>query len=866
MSDLSKTGPSETTPSTTPSPATTSSTLDTGVIARFRRIEMLFAAALDRPVGMHEDWLQAEEVDASIRDEVLRLLVADARADEEAIERALAMAANDVLDAQPHVMLTRPESGSSDAHEIDGWQLERRIGEGGMGTVYLARSTSGEGPPVAIKLLREGVDPVLLTRRFEAERKILATLSHPGIARLLDAGRTRAGSPYLVLEYVEGMPIDDYCDQLRLGVRERVELMARVCEAVQNAHRNLVVHRDLKPSNVLVTPGGEPKLLDFGIAKLIENDDEPLAVANTGTVTRLGWMTPAYASPEQVLSAPARPASDVYSLGVLLYRLLTGLSPYGDAESNPSKLAQAIVEQDPERASARILSAQITSPSLARAEQRRTTPGLLARTLSGDLDIILGKALAKEPDRRYGAAGELAADLSQWLRGLPISARPSTFRYRAGKFLRRHRLATVLVGLMTLLAVTFVIVVVVLLARTRIERDRATQMSALLTDLFEVAEPSPEQGSSITAQALLDRGAERAAVRLRDQPDSRARFLATLGRLYQQLGLYDRAAASLQEAIVLQRKLVGERSIEVADLTDHLARVKAGAGDFREAEPLFRRALELRRSLLPAGDERISNSINNLALVRHDLGHYAEAEPLYREIAGDAANPSGDPDGTTLGNLALLYFDLGRLEESEAAYRRVVELRSRAYGPDDLETAYAYDELGMVLAARGKHAEGKSQIERGLRIRRQRVGNEHRDVARSLAHLGATERLMGDLDAGERHLRQALELQLRLLGKDHAEVADSQLELGLVLLDRGQLDEAGDLLQRAVELHATAVGAEHPLQGRPLAGLARWAAMRDDCANAVVLADRATQRLPQLDPRRVELRRVIEHCNRARAK
>ncbi|MEQ1512685.1 MAG: serine/threonine-protein kinase [Lysobacteraceae bacterium] len=841
-------------------PITSSSTLDAEVIARFRRIEGLFAAALDQPAAARTGWLQDAEADASIRDEVLRLLVADARADEEAIERALAMAANGVLDAQPRAFQPGPDGGVADA--IDGWRLERRIGEGGMGSVFLARSESGDGPPVAIKLLREGVDPVLLTHRFESERKILATLSHPGIARLLDAGRTRAGSPYLVLEYVEGMPIDDYCDQLRLGVRERVELMSRVCEAVQNAHRNLVVHRDLKPSNVLVTPGGEPKLLDFGIAKLLDNGDEPLAAANTGTVTRLGWMTPAYASPEQVLSAPARPASDVYSLGVLLYRLLTGLSPYGDAESNPSKLAQAIVEQDPERASAKILSAQITGPSLARAEQRRTTPGLLARTLSGDLDIILGKALAKEPDRRYGAAGELAADLSRWLRGLPISARPSTFRYRAGKFLRRHRLATALTGLMALLALAFVIVVVVLLARTRTERDRATQMSALLTDLFEVAEPSPEQGSSITAQALLDRGAERAAVRLQDQPDSRARFLATLGRLYQQLGLYDRAAASLQEAIALQRKLVGERSIEVADLTDHLARVKAGAGDFRAAEPLFRRALDLRRALLPAGDGRIFNSINNLALIRHDLGHYEEAEPLYREIAGDTANPEGDPDGTTLGNLALLYFDLGRLEESEAAYRRVVELRSRAYGPDDLETAYAYDELGMVLAARGKHAEGKSQIERGLRIRRQRVGDEHRDVARSLGHLGTAERLMGDLDAAERHLRQALELQLRLLGKDHAEVAESQLELGLLLLDRGGLDEAGELLQRALELHATAVGAEHPLQGRPLAALARWAAQSGDCVAAVDYAQRAQARLPALDRRRPELARLTTDCTR----
>lgn len=857
--------------------------IDASATGRFRRVEALFAAGIAQPVAQRAAWLQGAEPDVSIRDEVLRLLVADADADEEAIERALGMAAHGFFDGRRQ----HPEGGSdpvnadlqkADPHKadaigfdpiepdsIEGWRLERRIGEGGMGTVYLARAQSGTAVPVAIKLLREGVDPTLLEHRFEAERKILATLSHPGIARLLDAGRTRAGRPYFVLEYVEGMPIDEYCDQLRLGIRERVALMARVCEAVQNAHRNLVVHRDLKPSNVLVTSEGEPKLLDFGIAKLIEDGDAPSASAATGTVTRLGWMTPAYASPEQVLSEPARPASDVYSLGVLLYWLLTGLSPYGDAESNPSRLARAIVEQDPDRASARILSAQIAGPALARAEHRRTTPGVLARMLTGDLDLILGKALAKEPDRRYGSGGELAAELTRWLRGLPVSARPATFRYRAGKFLRRHRLATALIGLMSALALAFVVVVVVLLARTRVERDRATQMSALLTDLFEVAEPSPEQGSSITAKALLDRGAERAAVRLQDQPDSRARFLATLGRLYQQLGLYDRAAASLKEALVLQRALVGERSVEVADLTDQLARVKAGAGEFREAEPLFRDALALRRALLPADDQRIANSINNLALVRHDLGRYEEAEPLYREIVGGEGHPGKDPDGATLGNLALLYFDLGRFEESEAAYRRLVDLRVRIYGQDDLETAYAYDELGMVLSARGKHVEGKAEIERGLRIRRQRVGDEHRDVARSLSHLASVERVMGDLDAAEQHQRQALALRLQLLGQEHAEVAESHLELGLVLLDRAELDEAGVELQRALELHAAAVGADHPLQGRPLYALARLAAMRGDCAKAVERSHQAERLLPRLDPRRAELRALIETCRRPSA-
>jgi serine/threonine-protein kinase len=835
--------------------------------APFRRIEALFAAGLAQPGPQREAWLNANEPDAAIRRVVHQLLVTDADTRGDAIERALGQAAHGWLDASDGPIANGSTSaGTGHAFDDDfydstvagsdpiaGWRLERRIGAGGMGTVHLARPIAGDGPAVAIKLLRNGMPPALLMHRFEAERKILAMLSHPGIARLFDAGRTLAGRPYLVLEYVEGIAIDAYCDRMQLNLRERVALMAAVCEAVQNAHRNLVVHRDLKPGNILVTPSGEPKLLDFGIAKLIEPEDGSHH-ANS-TVTRLGWMTLSYASPEQIQGEPARPASDVYSLGVLLYRLLTGLSPYGEAESNPSRLARAIVEDDPAPASNRV-SVAIGAPMVQLAERRRSTPGLLARMLSGDLDLILAKAMAKEPDRRYDSAGELSADLSRWLQGLPISARPATFRYRAGKLLRRHRLATTLAALLSALAVAFVVVVLVLLARARDERDRATQMSALLTDLFSVAEPGPEQGGSITAQALLDRGADGAAVRLKDQPDAHARFLTTLGRLYQQLGLYDRAEASLKQALSLQRTLVGERSIEVADLTDQLAKIKAASGEFRAAEPLFERSLNLRRALLPSDDVRIGNSINNLALIRHDLGRYEDAEPLYRQIVDAATAPKQDRDATTLGNLALLYFDLGRLQESEAAYRRVLAVRARIYGADDIETAYAHDELGMVLVTRGELAEGKASIERGLRIRRQRLGADHRDVARSLSHLGAAARSMGAFGSAERHQREALDLRMRLLGKDHAELTESHLELGLTLLEQGRLEAAGIELHRARALHAAAVGADHPLQGRPLHALARWAQRSGDCTAALDFAGEAERILPRLDPRRAELREL----------
>lgn len=831
--------------------------------ARFRRVEALFVDALTKPEAERAAWLEAIEPDEVVRADAARLLALDASSADRApitarFERAAAATAARALAARE----TDARTALLD-DVFDGWRLERKIGEGGMGAVYAARPASGEGAPVAIKVLRDDIEASALVTRFESERRILATLSHPGIARLLDAGRTRAGRPFLVLEYVEGEAIDAYCDRHRLDVRARVALMRRVCDAVQNAHRNLVVHRDLKPGNVLVAPDGEVKLLDFGIAKLLHDDDGlPRDDETTGTVTRLGWMTPSYASPEQILGEPVRPASDVYSLGVLSYRLLTGVSPYRESASHPTALARAIVEIDPPTASARVRAKTDEDDTERRAESRRATPASLARTLSGDLDVMLAKALAKEPDRRYGTAGELAADFGRWLDGLPISARPATLRYRTGKFLRRHRVASVLVAAFALSVVAFVVGALALLAQTRAERDRATQTSALLADLFEIAEPGPEQGNAITARALLDRGAERAALRLKDQPQSNAEFLGTLGRLYQQLGIYDRAAESLRRALDLQRARVGARSIEVADLTDQLARVYAAKGDFKRAEPMFREALSLRRALLPPDDERVWNGVNNLALINHDLGRYERAEALYREVVGDGLGASSprDPDGTTLGNLALLYADMARYDDSERAYRSILPLRVELYGADDPETAYIEDELSMVLSAHGAHEDAQTFALRALASRRKAFGDRHRDTARSLAHLGALARARGDAAEAERLQRAALASRIALLGDDHAEVAESRLELGLTLLDLNRIDEAHDLLRKARDAHAIAVGADHPLQGRPLHGLARWAVLSGDCSAAIELAGSALRLLPERDPRRAELGAWTKRC------
>lgn len=844
--------------------------------AGFRQLEALFAAALAQPAGRREAWLAAQDVPGALREELRALLAADLAA-EARIARVMTAAAQ-AATASPRAEAV--ERGAMPADEagqpsLPGWQLLRRLGVGGMGTVYLARAVRAapDGTPdaspqlapnapsgaedlpsvVAIKLLRGDVDPTLLIDRFEAERRILSTLSHPGIARLLGAGRSADGRPFLVLEYVEGEPIDRWCAGRTLDLRARAALLAQVCDAVRNAHRNLVVHRDLKPGNVLVGADGAPKLLDFGIAKLLEGP----ASGVQGTVTRLGWMTPDYASPEQVSGEPVRPASDVYSLGVLAYRVFAGVSPYGVDGDNPSALARAIVETE--------------VPLASQRAQAAGAPPQQVRALRGDLDRILAKALDKAPDRRYGDAGELCEDLRRWLQGLPVSARPTTLRYRAGKFLRRHRAASALAALLALSLGVYLLSALRLLQEARAERDRASQTAALLGDLFEIAEPHPARGNTITARALLDRGRDRAALRLRGQPQAHIDFLTTLSRLYRRLGIYDRAADCLRQALALQRGLGAADSLDAADLTLQLARTHAAAGEFETAEPLFRRALALRRTHLPAHDPRIGESLRNLALVQHDLGRYAEAQRLYAEVA--AGGEGFDPDAVNLGNQALLYYDLGDYARSERAYRQVLALRTARNGEAHESLAYVHDELGMALLAQGRLDEASVALGRGLEIRRRTLGEDHRDLARSLDHLGSLALARRDPAAAEALHRQALALRLRTLGAEHPETAESRLGLGLSLLAQAQasalartpadaalLGQAGRELTSALRLYEAATGPDHPLRGRPRDALARWAQLAGDCGQARAHAQRALALLPQADPRRAGLRGLLVAC------
>jgi serine/threonine protein kinase/Flp pilus assembly protein TadD len=813
---------------------------------RFARLEEVFKAAVDRPAGEREALLAAvAREDPGLAAEVERFLAADGRAGrflEDAIEAGAAG-------------MVEGEIG----RRLGPYRLVRELGRGGMGSVYLAERDDREiEQRVAVKLLHRGLETVEFLERFRTERQILARLDHPAIARLFDGGTTDDGRPYFLMEWIDGQPIDAHCDAAGLPVRTRLELLLEVCEAVREAHRSLVVHRDLKPSNVLVTADGRPKLLDFGVAKLLEPD--PAGRQDATTLGSVGPMTLAYASPEQILGLPVTTATDVYGLGVLLYRLLTGRHPYPVGGKPVREIERLILEQIPERPSLAVLRAPEEEAAEA-ARQRGLSPAGLARRLRGDLDAIVLAALAKDPAERYGSVEQLAADLRLHLEGRPITFRPTPLPVRLRKFIRRHRWGVAAAAVIAMLAGGLASSLVVLSARTARERDRATQVASLLVDLFEIADPGEGRGGTITARELLDQGTDRVLHRLDSQPDTQGPLLTTLGRLYSQLGLYDKAVEVLRRSVAIERRRGPAHSDLVAALRD-LGRALAEGGRFAEAEPVFREVLEVAERLYPDDHLEVAVSVNNYALVEHDLGRFAAAEPLYRR-AVELERRAGGEDarwGIARANWALLLIDLGRYDEAVAVDREILAARERESPPQPAAVANILDYLALGLAGGGHLAEAEAAARRSLSLRQRALAPDHRDIARSWNLLGAVLRDRGALDAAEPMLRRALASRRRLLGPDHAEVAVSLEDLGDLLVKRRRFGEAEEAFDEALRIASASFPAGHPTIARLQAGRAVARVRESSCADGLGDLRRALVGVPPLDRRALRARQVLEEC------
>jgi serine/threonine protein kinase len=765
---------------------------------RWHAVDRLFAEALDRPPAERPAYLDAVCAgDTALRREVERLLAADAQH------------GSGFLAGPPHELPRLTLDEREDGGSLGPYRLLRKIGSGGMGTVYLARREDEHYErDVAVKVLRSGLASTEAFHRFVAERQILARLEHPNIARLYDGGSTEDGRPYLVLELVEGLPVDEYCDRRRLTVDQRLALFQKVCAAVQYAHQNLLVHRDLKPANILITPEGEPKLLDFGIAKrLAPEADDTLHRTRIG----LRLLTPRYASPEQVRGDAITTASDVYSLGVILYELLAGRSPYQVAAELPYEMERVICEQEPERPGMALFR---TGPPSAEeiALARKTRPAALTGRLRGDLDNIVLTALRKEARRRYGSAAELSQDLEKHLQDLPVTARPDTLSYRTRKFVRRHRAALAATAAVALIVAGSVTSLIAQGRQLVQERDKAQYALSFLVDTFKQADPYQTQGERLTAREILDRGADRIARELSGQPDVQAAVMDAIGEVDRGLGRYDEAEPLLQRALALRRQVFGLDALEVAESLEHLAELENEKSHRADAESHLRRALAIRRGR-GDGDLAMVKTLNLLGVTLVEKGVSPKAAPeieaLHREalaIARRVGGPASMTEAETLLALANLQRALGSYTAAERSFREALAVERKALGDRDPRLYRDQSDLGGFLVDAGKLKEAESVLRPCLAMQRKILGRGHPDAMATLTNLAV------GLDQQGRHVeaeplhREVLELARSQFGPAHWRTATAMCDLASSLEGQERGDQAVPLYEGALEIRRRVLG------------------------------------------------------------
>ncbi len=786
---------------------------------QWEEVNRLFAAALDLPPDRREAFLDERcGADFETRAAVLSLLRAER--DSEGLFEA-----PDVATARE--ALRELASGAEPAVETGGlervgpYRLVRRIGRGGMGSVFLAEREGADFEQrVAVKLLRRGMDTDDVVRRFLTERRILAALKHPNIAHLYDGGSTDDGQPFLVMEYVNGAPITEYCDAGRLPLPRRLDLFLRVADAVRYAHAQLVIHRDLKPSNILVTREGRVKLLDFGIARILDPAEGDDAAPLTRTGLRV--LTPEYASPEQLSGTAITTASDVYQLGILLFVLLTGRRPFGRRRTRtPTAAPEA--ELTAERASAVVASGE-DAARLGRL--RGTTPERLRRALRGDLDTIVQKALREEPERRYTSVEQLADDVRRHLDGRPVRARPDTLRYRTATFLRRHRwVAPVAVSALVSLAL-YVGGSVRNARRLERERDRAEQAAVLarreaataravtdfLTGLFRSADPQRMAGDTVSLLGVVQRGAVRIRTRLGGQPYVRAELLRALGEAFSGLGRFDQADSLLNEAVGLARGDPAPDSALSIQVLRSLGSNDLAADDYLAADTVLRHLLADQLGRPGPSDTAIASILVDLANARTYLGPADSAVALARRAVA-LHRAAGDTTGRgfldSLEALGPALRAAGALDSAEAVYRDVLDREIVRFGATDLRVAVTENNLGYLLRTRGDFEAAALHYRRALGVVEGALGPDHPLAIRTRGNLGGALEGLGRLDEVEALVRKQIAIAEARWPEGHWRVGEQYSVLGRLFLRHDRYANAVAPLRAAFRSYSGALGPRH---------------------------------------------------------
>ena len=764
---------------------------------QWERVKELFDAVLQRPASERGEFLrEACGPDSSLLKEVESLLSAYDRSDR--------------LSDHPFASEFQPEAPTP--HSIGPYHLIKKIGEGGMGQVWLAEQSAPLERQVALKLIRAGMYDDALLRRFQAERQSLALMDHPAIAKVFDAGATADGQPYFVMEYVPGEPITDYCDHKKLNIRERLELFVKACEGVQHAHQKAIIHRDLKPANILVveTDGKpSPRLIDFGLAKAVT----PLAAGESLFTRVWGFVgTPGYMSPEQAdpNAEDVDTRADVYSLGVILYELLTGLLPFDAVKWRKQALDQVLRqlrEQDPPRPSDRLMNERESSTSAAQLRGTELKP--LSGLLRGDLDCIAMKALEKDRNRRYESPSELAADIERYLHHEPVVARPASAGYRVQKYVRRHRVAVGVAAVLVLLLAGFAGLEAVQLRRmtqerdrTARERDRANRIADFAMNMFRVSDPSAARGNTVTAREILDKASKNIETSLTQDPEMQAQMMYVMGNVYFSLGLNSRAQSLFEHALDIQRLTLGPENQETLESTTSLGNMLRLQGEFATAEKLERDTLDVSRRVLGPTHPTTILAMSNLADTLADEAQYPEAEKLERGVVERRRQVLGPDNPDTIHSISRLSVFLirdGKFAEAEELSREALDAHRRILGPENPQTLTSMNNLAMALDYDGHHIEAEKLYEQTLDIRRRILGPEHQATLQSMNNLADALTKMGEYARAEALLSQTRDIQRRVLGPNDPDTALSTSNLGCVEAHLGKRTEAFSLLYEALD-------------------------------------------------------------------
>lgn len=697
--------------------------------------------------------------------------------------------------------------------QIGNYLIDGEAGVGGMGIVYTGRRNDKEfEQKVAIKILKHGITSEYLLKRFQIERQTLANLQHQNIARLLDGGRTIDGLPYLVMEFIDGIPITEFCHQKKLSLEEKLKLFREVCTAVQYAHQNLIVHRDLKPGNILVTKDGIPKLLDFGIAKLI---DEEL-VDNNEDLTRTGvWhLTPEYASPEQIKGEKITTASDIYSLGVLLYQILTGYQPYKISNNSPAAISKIITEEIIQKP-----SEKVKDKSREHAESNLFLNDKISNQLKGDLDNIVLKAMHKDPARRYVSVEQFSEDIRRHLSGLPVIAQKDTAGYRLSKFIQRHKVGFISsVGFIVFLIINLIAIIwqANIAANERdkakLEAQKVETVNKFLLDMLSSVDPT-EIGRDVKVYDVLRKSALGVEKSFKDQPGIEASIQKTIGKTLTSLGEYDEAKPHLLRSLLLNERVYGKQSNQASESNYELALYYHWIGELKTADSLYKKSLQIFKRNSDVSKRSLASTLNDYGILKSDFAEFDESKKMYEESLNILLENYGEKDrdvASLYNNLAIVMQAQKDLDGAEKYFHKALELNIELFGENRPEVSSNYNNLAYIYIDKGDFTRAEEYFIKSLELKKKYYGADHSYVGFAFLNLGGLEFRIGKINESEKYILDAIKNLKKSVNEDHIWLGLAYYWYGKILIEKSKYSEAETYLRKSLTINKKNYPKDHP--------------------------------------------------------